>query len=400
VIALGLTSCGPLSAGDAPVRAEPARADVSADRPLAGFQQDLLELAFDTATAIPLKPHIKDRARAQAAVVEACLRLDQPLRASRWIEQIPNWRQGTCYADLALYWAERGLVNEAERCLHLASQIRDRTEDWRRDRIQVGMAKTHAWLGRDRLAEQLEEGVVPSETGKVLGIRARLCAPDRFDQQLAALDALIATGDFDVTRNALEAGALLFDTVCTDAGRRSQVEQKVKEASCSMPLFIRIDLLLRLAGACLEHTDQHKALELVNEAQVLKDGSRWPHHSYVPLTARLAGFRYRAGDRARARTDLDAARALFDAEVDKIVNIERAAALRPIAEAYGLMGDTAAALAVCKRAVEEGVANPNSRPRAEDLSATCCSMAVHGVEPDRELWRRIRGVREGLGPPW
>lgn len=64
------------------------------------------------------------------------------------------------------------------------------------------------------------------------------------------------------------------------------------------------------------------------------------------------------------------------------------------------MGDTAAALAVYKRAVEEGVHNPNSRPRAEDLSATCCSMALHGVEPDGSLWARMEDIRGRLGDPW
>ncbi len=64
------------------------------------------------------------------------------------------------------------------------------------------------------------------------------------------------------------------------------------------------------------------------------------------------------------------------------------------------MDDTAAALMVYKRAVEEGVENPNSRPRAEDLSATCLSMALHMVEPDAELKNRIRQISEGLGDPW
>ena len=64
------------------------------------------------------------------------------------------------------------------------------------------------------------------------------------------------------------------------------------------------------------------------------------------------------------------------------------------------MGDTATALSAYKRAVEEGVENPNSRPRAEDLSATCLSMAVHGVEPDAVLWTRIRQINDGLGDPW
>ena len=44
--------------------------------------------------------------------------------------------------------------------------------------------------------------------------------------------------------------------------------------------------------------------------------------------------------------------------------------------------------------------NPNSRPRAEDLVAICCSMAKSAVEPDAALMGRIRQVKDALGAPW
>src|SRR5690349_8888326 len=74
-----------------------------ADKQIAGFQTKLLDLAFKTATAIPVNPHIKDRSKAQEAVVKACLELNQPARALTYIEQIEGWQQGSCYADLAFY---------------------------------------------------------------------------------------------------------------------------------------------------------------------------------------------------------------------------------------------------------------------------------------------------------
>ena len=55
-----------------------------ADRTLDVYQGELLDTAFEFATMIPVRPHIKDRSRTQAAVVEACLELDQPLRALRY----------------------------------------------------------------------------------------------------------------------------------------------------------------------------------------------------------------------------------------------------------------------------------------------------------------------------
>ena len=71
------------------------------DKPLAVYQSELLDHAFETAAAIPVKPHIKDRSRAQEKVVEVSLELDQPLRALSLIERIDNWRRGSGYCDLA-----------------------------------------------------------------------------------------------------------------------------------------------------------------------------------------------------------------------------------------------------------------------------------------------------------
>jgi tetratricopeptide (TPR) repeat protein len=116
--------------------------------------------------------------------------------------------------------------------------------------------------------------------------------------------------------------------------------------------------------------------------------------------AKLAALRFRAGQIEKAQEQADKALELFESKRDRIVNIYRAESLQPLAEAYSMMSNTPRALAVYELAVTEGVANPNSRPRAEDLSATCCSMALHAVEPGAELWERIRTIHEGLGDPW
>jgi hypothetical protein len=71
-----------------------------------------------------------------------------------------------------------------------------------------------------------------------------------------------------------------------------------------------------------------------------------------------------------------------------------------LAEAYAAMGEHQAALAAYKRVVEEGVANPNSRPRAEDLVGTCLSLARNAVEPDEELSARLEKVFGELKAPW
>ena len=72
----------------------------------------------------------------------------------------------------------------------------------------------------------------------------------------------------------------------------------------------------------------------------------------------------------------------------------------PIAEAYAAMGDRDTALATYRLAMDQAVINPNSRPRAEDLTMICRSMALGAVEPDAALWARMRQIHQGLGRPW
>ena len=370
------------------------------DKPLAVYQNELLEHAFETAAAIPVKPHIKDRARAQEKVVEASLEIDQPLRAHSLIERIDNWRRGSGYCDLAFYCARHGYTGETQQYLNLAVQISESAEDWRRDQIRVKIANTYNWLELTQQTDQLETGVVDSESGKVAVVKTMIAGEDHFDEQMNALDALIAPGNFDIVENALKACANLFNRFYDDAGRRLLAEEKIKTSWDKLPIFKRVELLTELVGFALDHTDQVKALELINEAQQFIDSAQWRQEHRIPLVSELIKLRFLAGDGQKARTDADTLLALFDSQRDKIVNIYRAGALRPLAEAYQSMGETAAALAVYKLAVEEGVENPNSRPRAEDLSATCCSMALHEVEPDAELWTRVLQIKDGLGDPW
>lgn len=371
-----------------------------ADKPLAAYQNELLDLALETASAIPVKPHIKDRSRAQERVVVTSLELKQPLRALSCIEKIDNWRRGTGYGDLAFYCVKHGYTDEAQQYVNLAIQVSETAEDWRKDQIRVKIANTYTLLGQARQADQYVTGLAGSELIKVAGVKAMIADENHFEGQMKDLDTLLVSSNFDIVENTLEACADLFNYFYDDAGRRSLLEEKMKTILGKLPIFKRVELLTELAVYAQDHADQTKTLELIAEAQLLMDGAQWPPEHRISLTSKLVGLRFRAGDRQKARTDADALLALFDSQRDKIVNIDRAGALRPLAEAYQSMGDTVTALAVYKRAVEEGVENPNSRPRAEDLSATCLSMALHGIEPDAELRARIRQICKGLGDPW
>lgn len=368
-----------------------------ADAPLQPFQVAMIEQAFDAASAMPLEPHIKNRSRAQQAAVLACLELGQPARALRYSDRIDNWRRGNGYAEIAIYSARHGYADHAKTCAQLAAleAAEPGLADWRRDRINMRIAKAYNLLGQAAEAEALAATLGTAEMGKV--------APDDeadLDQRMAEVDRMVGLGNLDITRNTLESFTELFDRLYNDAGQRAKVADKIRTSWKGLPPFLRIELLTSMARMALEHADKPAALSLINEAQRIFDEATWPLDARLKMTATLAAIRFESGDEQRARADADAALALYDARGETIVNMYRAAAVRPLAEAYKTMNDTAASLAVYRRALEAGVVNPNARPRAIDLAATCTSMAVHGVEPDADLGARIREIGHGLGPPW
>jgi tetratricopeptide (TPR) repeat protein len=255
-------------------------------------------------------------------------------------------------------------------------------------------------LGQYQQARVFAAGVVDSEAGKVARTEARTFNADSFDREIEALEKTIISGQFDVVKNTLGAYTEFFNRFYTDSERRALIEEKIKAAWGRMPISVRIELLTELIDFALAHSDQAKALELVNEAQTIMDTGNWQLRFAIPLKAKLAGLRFRAGDEQGAQKEAQNVLNLFNTEREKIVNIYRAKMLRSISEAYWTMGDNDTALDLYKRTIEAGIENPNSRPRAEDLTATCCSMALHNVKPDVELLSRIHKILDNLGDPW
>ncbi len=380
----------------------PGRAVAISDKPLAGYQSELLSIAFEVASAVPSVPHIKDRSATQEAVVTACLELGQPLKASSFAERIENWRRGMCYANLAFYFAQHDLGDEARHHIGLAEKVlkEDHGQEWRSNRIYIRIRQTRTLLGDAAVSEGEPTEVVESETGKAEEAVAMVSDANSFDKTVALLDVLIASGNFDMTKNALTAYARLFERFYDDESRRSVSESKIRGSSDRLPVPVRTDLYILLAEAALDHSDNAKCISLIDEIQLVVSEQGWPAEQHVPLMGRLIEIRYRAGDAEAAKREADSCVELFESRKDAMVNLYRALTLRPLAQAYQAMGDSVKALSVYRQVIEEGLANPNSRPRAQELSATCVSMALYGVEPDAELMGRIRQIREGLGQPW
>jgi len=376
--------------------AQPSEDQVPDDAPLKAFRATLLDLAFQSASAIPVDPHIKDRSRAQEAVIAMCLELDQPQRAARYIAGVENWRRGSCYADLAFYCAQHGYTSVVQDYLGRAASIYASEEDWRRDRIKSKIARTHAWMGEQRKAEALTVDLLDSEAGRVDAVRARRADEASFAEQMEGLQAAIDSESFDTITGALWTATELYRRFYTHPTRREQIASMIDRASKSIPALVNMNLKLKLGDIALEQKDASTAVAMIDDAQSSLANVNLMAEDEVPLLARLAAARFKAGDTTGARRDIHGALTMYDNETETIISVFRAETLTPVAETLASMGEQRAAIDVYARALREGDSNPNQRPRAMDVSLICASLARSAVEPDEDLWTRLRRAVEGL----
>ena len=404
-VGLLMVSTGSDSGAKADSAGEGRRGSKIDDAPLTDSQDELLEFAYEVASAIPLDPHIKDRSKSQAAVVETCLELDQPGRARRYSGQIENWRRGVALADVATHLVLEG-DREVQYLLDLAREVAEaaaverHAQAWRVDRVRSHIAQTYLLLGKQDEADAITIGLATSETGTMQEARARQVELQSLAGYLERLEPSIAGSDFDTRRGILAGLIVLYGRFYEKTADRDLILETIERAWAKTPLLVRIETMMALIDETIERGDLEYAERQVADTWSMLDSVEWLPEHRVPLMGQLAALRFRAGDAERGRAEADEAFALFESDKERIVNIYRAKALRPIAEAYLAMGARDQAAKVYGTAIEEGYENPNNRPRAMDLAATCCSMATHGFEPDEAMMARMREIREGFGDPW
>ena len=369
------------------------------DRPIADCQSNFLDLGIEFASLIPEKPFIKDRSKVQQEVVDTCLKLDQPVRAKSYADRISNWRMGLSYANIAYYLADKGADSvKVQQGLHLAEQIAgmDHGLEWRNAQIKVRIAQTYALIGKLEVSEEIRANLPNTEIGKMIRTDIKLDDDKLFDEHIVAIDAAIALKDFDVLIPALYAMTDLYDVYYDDTDKVAILEEKIRSGFSDLPINIRFELLVKLASHSVDRDDKAKASELITQAQEFLDNYSWPVEKQITLTAEISRLYFGVGQIQNAQLYLDKCISLFDENIDKIHDFQRAETLIPVAEVYHLIGQPVKAVEIYKLAVEQGVLNPNKRQWAEDMAQICCSLASIALEPDKELMNRINNICEEL----
>ncbi len=402
--------------GLAPAWVQGQATDESEDRvisnePVAKHQLDLLELAFSAASAFPTVPHAKNRCRAQYEVVEACLELGQPLMVHDFAELIDDWRRGAALAEFAAYCAQRGekspRVRESlKRARVIANNPADEVagteidQAWRRDRVLAKVALAEYLLGEDAARGELMEAAMTSGNNQVALSLSSMSSQELLESEFELLASSLERNDFEHTRGLLETLVELFDRHFDEELQRNAIEARIRTSWGKLPLMIRMELLTGMARAAAVHSDGVEFSRLRTEAFGLFEAFNWMPEDRIELEARWAGLRNALGETETARIELARCIERFEKERERIYDIHRADALRAVAETYSWIGDLESAKQIYLRTLAASLENPNSRPRADDFVATCCSMALNGFEPDEEMWARLQEVEKDLGIPW
>lgn len=388
--ALSLTACSP----------QQKQPTAPQNNPLSSFQAELLQTAFEIASAIPIRPHLDSRSKAQKRVFDGAVTLEQMDTAGQFAEQMKDWRRGVAHADLAFYYAGQDEVQTALRELDLAEQIARAIQDWPRDRILARLAQASVLLKDSDSAERLTSGIGEQEAAKATHTEATLCTEAQYESQKETLLGLLQHNRYDHRKQGVLSSSALFARFYLDPTKREQIGAMIREYWIEFDSGFKVETLFTLCEAAFLHTDLPYALKLLREGREILDSSPVHPRQQIPLLAQLAALTFRAGDSDSATETIARAETMYSDRLAWIVNIYRPETLVALAEAYHTMGRPDSALGTFRRAVEACVENPNSRPRAENLSLVCTSMAVNGVEPDEVLWTRIREIQTNLNDPW
>jgi len=381
--------------------------------PLPSSQRELLQLAFDAASKFPVQPHGKNRSRAQEVVVVAAFELGAPEFAVALGAKIADWRRGCAYADFAWAMARRGDGARARDYVKLAEGVvRDErdapsAQEWRGDLIQLKIARALSALGDVEAAakasgaiDQASTHAVDAAWNSAAAERVAAMTAERAPAEFAALDQGFATMSLGQQAAAMALVARMHEKFFADAALRRACEERVAVTWDKTMPALRLDALAQMVRACHANADGARAAELLTTMRGIVEGHRWRSEDRTPQASRLIELAQLLGQADRARAEAEAALKAYQDERDGIVDIYRAETLRPLALAWFVLGDRERGDGLYALAIEEGMENPNSRPRCDDLVDACVDLARRGIDPSPKTWARLREIQQGLGEPW
>ena len=399
----------PAAAGDdaSPAPAVRHVADFKPYVPMSAAQREaLLRIGFDGASAMPEYSNAKDRARAQAIVVRGALDADLVDLAAELSMRTAEWRGADAMVLVAERYVKDGKPDKArEFALRAKDSMEQRHEkgelDWAYERVLTGVGIVYLRLGDMDQAGRYLRSTQPGEIARFQTALAQVQSPERFPLQAEAFDKAIAANNFELARGAVEGYLSWLERLPNDdPARRERILSAVSGALPKFPADARERLMERTAEVLAKQADIAGARGWLAQAGTVLAATGLQEEDITPAKCDLAAVRARIGDRDEALADLDAAKRDYLERRFRIQSPFRARSARALAEGYAAVGDLDSAVNCYQSALSDGIVNPNSCPRAEDLAATCASIARSGVPVPDDVQDRIKRIRVDFRDPW
>ena len=382
---------------------------------------ELIDNVSQAVILLPDMPHERTRNRELSHLITLLIDANAFEMAERWIKELSNWRAEELSTMLAIAYLEDGRTEKAEQRIKevelLAetvmglksgeikatgeyTKLLDAYDDFRIERIKVGLAKYYLLKNEKKQAELWVEGVLPSERAAFSKASAESVSSSNYEAALA-INALLVQGEIFEGRQAGVGGMVrLHEQYYEDEAKRIDLENRIADAIPSMPIIFRVDWALTMAETAYKYSEIESSNQFFEQARLLLANNVLRPRLFFPLQTNVikTGLTIGKGELA-----IELSHALYDQfyELENgIFNIHRADVLVACAESFAYVGLHDLAEEAYVITMEKMVINPNSRPRIEDLTVLMRSIVKSEIEVSKAIIDGVEKIILGLGDPW
>jgi hypothetical protein len=374
----------------------------------------LLEIAWRAASSYPTVPHQRRRVRAQMRVVDALFELGRLDQALAWGRTIEGHRRGEVLADHVYHLALRGEGGDAarQRLDHAERIVRDAigkpdVQDWQCHLGLLKIARAHRALGDAERADRIAAGV-PASSGTAVDPEWDRVAMDVYrradraeaERMLAGFDAGYSALSLGAQQTSLAGLLHLHGRFFADVELRTKIETLLLRLADEALPDQHFGALIALVETHAANAQQAAAQRFADLARAQFDRMQMRPEQRIANLAAMARVRALAGDRQWARAIATEATVAWQDARESASQQDRGDVLRSLAWAWSAVGEKVQADDLLQLAMNATAANPNARPRCEELVETCIELVRRGIEPSPRLVALIREIGAGLGDPW
>ena len=357
-------------------------------------QDDAIAYAVRFAAAMPGdEDGIQTQSKVLEKVAHACLRRNEPDRATAIAEKIKGWQRGTAYADIARHEALAGRTREAGRLILLAegwrALIREQTSEtsmgWTTGRIRDHIAAARAALGEtDESAELLQKPMFDVNARVV----SQWISSDNHQTNAAFLRTLSAvlTNKDSAVQQGLSLGVMAWadrqETLTPETAK--EIIAVVRSSLMTQPVPYQLPVQAELVRFLQRRGRADEAEEMIRELET--NARSTPNRYYLSSGLADTAVLLQQTNTNRASNLIQEAESI----ARQCADASKSPALSYVAERAADMRQIEMAQRVFLDALAAATVPPSAVPRLQRLVETCASLGGAGVPLTPEVKTRLK----------